>query len=331
MRVKQGVLLQKKALIIGISGQDGSYLARFLLENGYAVFGTSRDAQTVNLGNLEYLNIKNLVVVLSMAVNDFRSVLQVLSDVRPDEVYNLSGQTSVGLSFQQPVETIDSISGGTLNILEAIRFLDKTIRFYNACSSECYGITSDGCADETTPFRPLSPYAIAKATAFWLVDNYRQAYDLFACSGILFNHESPIRPERFVTRKIVAAACRIASGSKEQVSLGNLNIRRDWGWAPEYVKAMWMMLQQENPDNYVIATGESNSLGSFVETVFDALGLEWSKFVVVDESLLRPVDIAESCGNANKALCKLGWSAKYRMATVARTMVEHEMKLYRDR
>lgn len=318
--------MTKKALIIGISGQDGSYLARFLLKKGYTVFGTSRDSQVATFYNLEQLGIRDHIVVLSVAVNDFRSVLQALHDVDPDEVYNLAGQTSVGLSFEQPVETMDSISGGTLNFLEAIRFLGKPIRFYNACSSECYGDTGDRCADETTPFRPRSPYAVAKASAFWLVDNYRKAYDLFVCSGMLFNHESPLRPNRFVTKKIISAACRIASGSEERLHLGNIDIRRDWGWAPEYVEAMWLMLQQDKPDDFVVATGKSSSLKDFVKAVFSAVELDWEEYVDIDDSLLRPVDIANSCGNADKAYRELGWRAKYSMEDIVKTMVEAEKR-----
>ncbi len=316
----------KKALIVGVSGQDGSYLAKLLVEKGYAVYGTSRDAQVSSFANLTLLGIRDQVCVLSMAINDFRSVLQAVSDVEPDEVYNLAGQTSVGLSFAQPVETMESISGGTLNLLEAIRFYGKPIKLYNASSSECYGDTGFDGADETTTFKPCSPYAVAKASAFWLVDNYREAYDMFVCSGILFNHESPLRPSRFVTRKIVEAACRIATGGDEKLTLGNVDIWRDWGWAPEYVEAMWLMMQHEKPADYVIATGESNSLGEFVEAVFATLDLDWRKHVVSDSSLRRPVDIERSCGNAEKARHVLGWAAQYKMRDVAAAMVRHELK-----
>ncbi len=316
----------KKALIVGVSGQDGSYLARLLLEKGYTVYGTSRDAQMSLFTNLKLLGIQDQVKVLSMAINDFRSVLQAIAEAEPDEIYNLAGQTSVGLSFAQPVETMESISGGTLNLLEAIRFYGKPIKLYNASSSECYGDTGTGCADETTTFHPSSPYAVAKASAFWLVDNYRSAYDLFVCSGILFNHESPLRPSRFVTKKIVCAACRIAGGSDEKLVLGNTDIWRDWGWAPEYVEAMWLMLQHEQPDDYVIATGESNSLRDFVAAVFSTLDLDWQQYVTSDPALYRPVDIKHSCGNAERARWVLGWKARYTMGDVAKGMVEHEMK-----
>ncbi|MFM9157931.1 MAG: GDP-mannose 4,6-dehydratase, partial [Dolichospermum sp.] len=206
-----------------------------------------------------------------MALTDFRSVLQIIKKIQPDEVYNLAGQTSVGLSFQQPVETLESIVTGTLNLLEAIRFLDTPIKLYNAGSSECFGDTGTIAASENTPFRPRSPYAVAKTAAFWELANYREAYGLFACSGILFNHESPLRPERFVTQKIVATACRIAQGSNEKLYLGNTAIQRDWGWSPEYVEAMYLMLQQDQADDYVIATGNSSSLEDFVIAAFTTL------------------------------------------------------------
>lgn len=315
----------KRALICGISGQDGAYLSRLLLEKGYQVHGTARDAQMSTFANLRRLGLADGVAFHSMAPNDFRSVLQVLVKARPDEIYNLAGQSSVGLSFEQPVETLESISVGTLNLLEAIRFVGRPARLYSAGSSECFGNTGGEAADETTPFRPRSPYAVAKATAFWEVANYREAYDLFACTGILFNHESPLRPERFVTRKIVSAACRIARGGAEKLHLGNVSIARDWGWAPEYVEAMWLMLQRERPDDYVIATGESNTLEHFVAEAFACLGLDWREHVVSDPSLLRPSEIMVSRGNPEKAATELGWCAGSRMREVVSRMVIAEM------
>jgi len=314
----------KKALICGISGQDGAWLARLLLDKGYEVHGTSRDAQASSFASLARLDIRERVALSSMSLIDFRSVLTVLSSVQPDEVYNFAGQSSVGLSFQQPVETLESHATGTLNLLEVIRFLARPIRLYNACSGECFGDTGDTPADENTPFRPRSPYAVAKAASFWEVANYRDAYGLFACNGILFNHESPLRPERFVTRKIVAAACRIAAGSHERLVLGNLAIRRDWGWAPEYVEAMWRMLQQDAPDDYVIATGESHALEAFVKEAFSCVGLDWREHVDTDPALFRPSEIMAGCGNPARASEKLGWRAQYRMADVVRMMVEAE-------
>ena len=312
----------KKALICGISGQDGSYLAKLLLEKGYIVCGTSRDAQVSSFRNLLRLGIREKVKYESLVPTDFRSVLQVISKVQPDEIYNLAGQTSVGLSFEQPVETLESIATGTLNFLEAIRFIGAPIKFYNAGSSECFGDIGDHPADENTPFRPRSPYAVAKSTAFWQVANYREAYDIFACSGILFNHESPLRPTRFVTQKIIAAACAIARGSREKLRLGNIAVKRDWGWAPEYVEAMYFMLQQDQPDDYVIATGQSYALEEFIIQAFHCVGLNWQDYVVTDNSLLRPTDLAVSKGNPTKAKEQLGWQAQYKMPDVVRMMIE---------
>ncbi len=312
----------KTAMICGISGQDGAYLAQLLLGKGYRVIGTSRDAQMSSFRNLVQLDIRNHVEVTSMALNDFRSVLQALAHFSPTEIYNLAGQTSVGLSFEQPVETLDSISVGTLNLLEGIRFLEGKARLYNAGSSECFGETNGEAANETTPFRPRSPYAVAKAAAFWEVANYREAYGLYACSGILFNHESPLRPERFVTQKIVRSACRIAAGSGEQLKLGNLEVQRDWGWAPEYVEAMWLMLQQPSPDDYVIATGESNPLKDFVVEAFNQAGLDWRDHVVSDPTLLRPTELMVGRANPAKAFNQLGWAARSKMRDIARLMVE---------
>jgi GDPmannose 4,6-dehydratase len=316
--------MSKRALICGVSGQDGSYLARLLLEKGYEVYGGSRDAQVASFHNLVRLGVRDRVSVESVSLVDFRSVLQALMKIEPDEIYNLAGQSSVGLSFQQPVETLESIAQGTLNLLEAIRFTARPIKLYNAGSSECFGDTKLEPADEETPFRPRSPYAVAKATAFWEVANYREAYGLFACSGILFNHESPLRPERFVTRKIVAAACRIAAGSDEKLHLGNTEIVRDWGWAPEYVEAMWMMLQQDAPEDYVIATGESHSLEEFAEAAFACAGLDWRDHTVIDPALLRPADITIGRANPSRAAERLGWEAQYRMRDVVRMMTEEE-------
>lgn len=314
----------KKALIFGISGQDGSYLARFLLEKGYEVIGTSRDAHMSGFENLSRLGIREKVLLESVSLIDFRSVLQVVDRYQPDEVYNLAGQGSVGLSFDHPVETFQSLSIGTLNLLEVIRFLGTSIRFYHAGSSECFGDTGESTANESTPFRPRSPYGVAKAAGFWQTVNYREAYGLFACSGILFNHESPFRPERFVTRKIVKAACRIAGGSREKLFLGNIDVERDWGWAPEYVEAMWLMLRRDKPDDYVIATGESHTLRDFADAVFSYLDLDWQEHVEIRRDLFRPADILRMKADPGRAWCELGWEARSRMGDVARKMVDAE-------
>ncbi len=266
----------KRALICGISGQDGTYLAELLLERGYTVIGTSRDAQTGTFNNLLRAGILDRIQLESMSTHDFRSVLQLLRKIEPDEIYNLSGQSSVGLSFGQPVETLDSIIAGTLNLLECVRFLGLPVRFYNAGSGECYGDTDPSGASEESQFRPRSPYAVAKAAAYWLVANYREAYGLHASTGILFNHESPYRPHRFVTRKIVSTACRISRGSNEKLTLGNTQIRRDWGWAPEYVEAMWHMLQRERAEDLVSRIRvRASSLEDFVRVTFENLELNW--------------------------------------------------------
>lgn len=314
----------KRALICGISGQDGSYLARFLLNKGYEVFGTSRDVFASSFTNLKKIKIYSHVQLESMDINDFRSILQVLMKVQPDEVYNLAGLTSVSLSFQQPVETIESNLMGTLTLLEAIRFAGAKIKFYNACSSECFGDTPLEAACENTPFRPRSPYAVAKSAAFWQVVNYREAYGLFACSGILFNHESPLRNERFVTKKIISAVNRIANGSREHLYLGNLTIQRDWGWAPDYVAAMWLMLQQNQPDDFIVATGKTHSLMEFVDNAFKCVGLDWEKYVLYDEKLARPTDVAISRANPKKAKEILAWTATHDMKDVIAKMIQSE-------
>ena len=322
---------RKTGLIFGISGQDGAYLADSLLQKGYVVHGTSRDAEISSFGALGQLGIRDRVLLHSAVPTDFRSVFQVVSRSTPHEIYNLAGQSSVGLSFQQPVETLESIAVGTLNILECIRLLDRPIRFYNAGSGECFGDTGGIGANELTPFRPCSPYAVAKAAAHWEVANYRESYGLYACSGILFNHESPLRPRRFVTRKVVAAATRIARGSRETLVLGDLSIRRDWGWAPEYVEAMWAMLQEDKADDYVIATGVAHSLEEFVCEAFSCVGLEWSDHVRSDMSLRRPSEISFGCGDPNLAASRLGWKAQTLMQDVAAKMIKSEcLKLQRD-
>lgn len=315
---------KKRALIFGISGQDGAYLAKLLIEKGYDVTGVSRDAQLGGFRNLIQLGILDSVRLESASLHDFRSVLHVITKTEPDEVYNLAGQSSVSLSFSQPVETFESISIATLNLLEVIRFLGGRLRLYNACSGECFGDTGGRAADETTPFRPRSPYGVAKAAAFWEVANYREAYGIYACSGILFNHESPLRPERFVTRKIVAAAVRIAAGKGKELTIGDTSVLRDWGWAPEYVDAMWRMLQQEAPADFVIATGESNSLESFIQSVFNEVGLDPKAHIVIDASLLRPSEIRVSRANPSKAEAKLGWRSACRMRDVVKKLVDAE-------
>lgn len=316
----------KKALIIGVSGQDGAYLAQLLLQRGYEVHGTSRDHEVSSFRNLQSLGIKEQVKLASMVTSDFRSVLTALQKAEPDEIYNLAGQTSVGMSFSYPVETFDSILIGTMNLLECVRLLGKPVKLYNAGSSEVFGNTPEP-ATETTPFHPRSPYATAKAAAHYAVTNYREAYDLFAATGILFNHESPLRPERFVTRKIVAGAVRIAAGEAQNLELGNLDVHRDWGWAPDYVEAMWRILQHKEPSDFVIATGRMHSLADFVEKVFAAVGLEAGRHVSSDSSLLRPLDLKYSVGDPSKAERLLGWKATVQFDELVRKLISAEQHL----
>jgi GDPmannose 4,6-dehydratase len=318
--------VQKSALVCGISGQDGAYLSKLLLEQGYMVIGTSRDAQSAVFANLKALGLLDRVTLESMSLTDFRSVAQVILKYKPDEIYNLSGQSSVALSFQQPVETFESITIGTLNLLEAVRLFNPASKIYNASSGECFGETSKDGAVESDPFRPKTPYAVAKAAAFWEVVTYRESYNLFVCSGLLFNHESPLRIERFVTKKVVAAACRIAKGSKERLKVGDISIERDWGWAEDYVYAMYLMLQQPKADDFIIATGERNSLESFIKIAFEAVGLNWKEHVDADSKLLRPTDHRIGLGNPKKAEQILNWKPKHKMNDVVRKMIDHQLK-----
>ena len=317
-----------KVLIIGISGQDGAYLANHLLRLGYDVHGTSRDAELSNFTSLKQLNIHEKVKLHSMSLIDFRSVMQTILEIRPNEIYNLAGQTSVGLSFVQPVETLESISIGTLNILEVMRFHKLDAKFYNASSGECYGETDKVGAREDTQLKPRSPYAVAKAAAFWQVANYREAYGIYACSGILFNHESPLRPPRFVTRKIVKTVCEIKKGLKKNMTLGNIHISRDWGYAPEYVEAMHLMLQLDKPDDFIIATGHTISLEDFTRLTFQSLNMEMNNHLLIDESLMRPSDIVFSKGNPSKANNLLKWKANTNVEELINIMIKSELENY---
>ncbi|MCC2110531.1 MAG: GDP-mannose 4,6-dehydratase [Hyphomicrobiales bacterium] len=317
-------MANKTALIFGVSGQDGAYLADLLLRKGYAVHGTTRDVAKAGAGGLAALGVEKRIALHSVAPTDFDSVKAAIAAISPKEIYNLSGQSSVGLSFDKPAETIDSIAGGTLAILEALRTLGADAKFFSAGSSECFGDTGDVPADEATPFHPRSPYAVAKAAAFWEVASYRDSYGLHACSGILFNHESPLRPKRFVTRKIVAGAVAIAAGRMDKLTLGDVSIRRDWGFAPDYVEAMWRMLQQEEAEDFVIATGQSHSLEEFVAAAFAEVGLDWRDHVTIDKGLMRPSELRESAGNAGKAEQLLGWRAQVLMPELVARMVAAE-------
>ncbi|HTF71220.1 MAG TPA: GDP-mannose 4,6-dehydratase [Edaphobacter sp.] len=320
----------KRALICGISGQDGTYLAKLLLDRGYEVWGSSRDAELTSFNNLRRLGIYNSVRLISLNSRDTGSIIGFLRRIRPDEVFSLAGQSSVGLSFEQPVETIESIALGTLSLLDAIRLSDLDIRFYNAGSTECFGDTGNRVANEGTQFHPRSPYAVAKASAFWTVANYREAYGMFACTGILSNHDSPLRPRRFVTSKIIHAAASLALGKDVRISLGNLNIERDWGWAPEYVEAIAMMLEQPRAEDYIIATGQSHTLIQFVETAFKLIEKDWMTYVTIDEHLMRPTDILWNKVDPSKAASQLGWKAKNGMKEVISMMLESEIRNLRE-
>jgi GDPmannose 4,6-dehydratase len=310
----------KTALICGVLGQDGSYLAELLARKSYRVFGTTRDAEGGNAGH----TAGHGYTLLSMSPRDSSSVTSVVSRIQPDEIYALAGQSSVGLSFEQPLETLESIVFGTLNLLEAVRHTCPKARLYHAGSSECFGDLAHGPAREETAFRPRSPYGIAKASAHMLVVNYREAYGLKTANGILFNHESPRRPARFVTRKITQAAKRIREGSDETLRLGRTDIVRDWGWAPEYVDAMWRILQEDMPQDFIIATGASYPLSEFVAAAFAHFGLDWRDHVVSDPTLGRPSDLDWSGADPGRARRVLGWEATMRMPDVAAAMAAAE-------
>lgn len=311
---------KRVALICGISGQDGAYLAKLLLSKDYEVWGTSRDTSTTSFANLMRLGIKQHVSLISMVPEELATVNRAIKLSSPDEIYYLAGQSSVALSFEQPAETIRSITLGLLNLLEACRDINSSIRVYNAGSSESFGDTRGKAANEKTRFEPRSSYAIAKAASFWLVANYREAYNMPCCTGILFNHESPLRTERFVTRKIISAAQRIASGSPEKLHLGRLDIMRDWGWAPDYVEAMWRMLQLESARDFVIATGKSESLETFVNLAFSHFNLNWRDHVVIDQKFFRPTDISISRADPSDARHYLNWTAKHFLPDIVSAM-----------
>jgi GDPmannose 4,6-dehydratase len=315
------------ALILGASGQDGAYLADLLIRRGLDVHGTSRDKDVSSYAGLRRLGIYDRVKLHSAVLGDFRSVVTVLNDIRPALIFNLAAQSSVGLSFEQPVETIDSIMHGTINVMEAMRFLGLDAKFYNAASSECFGNTNrEQPADETTMFSPRSPYAVGKAASFWAVANYREAYGLFVCNGLLFNHESPLRPARYVTQKIVRGAVGIAAGRARTIELGRLDIARDWGWAPEYVEAMARMLDLDTPEDFVIATGHTRTLEDFVAAAFACVGRNWRDHVAENRALHRPIDIMHSSGNPSKAARLLGWKSEKKMTDVVNLLVDAEMR-----
>jgi GDPmannose 4,6-dehydratase len=321
----------KKTLVTGITGQDGSYLAELLLEKGYQVWGLVRRSSSFNTGRIDHLykdpHENPRLRLLYGDLTDGGNLSAIINEIQPDEVYNLGAQSHVRVSFDMPIYTANADALGTLRLLEAIRSGRKRPKFYQASSSEMYGKAVETPQTEKTPFYPRSPYGCAKVYSFWQTINYREAYDLFACNGILFNHESPRRGETFVTRKITRAATRIKLGLQDKLYLGNLDAKRDWGFAGDYVEAMWLMLQQNRPDDYVIATGESHSVKEFVEAVFDHLGLDWQKYVAIDRRYFRPTEVDHLQGDAGKARRILRWKPKVKFKELVRMMTDADMEL----
>ena len=313
----------KTALILGVSGQDGAYLSHFLLSKAYAVHGTSRDPEATNFSGLERLDVRGDIIVHRTDLTNSESMMELLRLVKPCEIYHLAGQSSVGLSFSYPAETIASISTSTLTLLEALRELKSDARVFNTGSSECYG----NCATpvrEGSPFHPHSPYAEARQLAYQAAKHYRESHGMFVATGILANHESPLRPDRFVTRKIVQVVRRIKNGSNERLSLGNVRVQRDWGWAPEFVEAFWLLLQANKPDDYNIATGETNALSDFVMEAFAAAGLDWADHVDIDNSLKRPSEFQATRMDVSKISTELGWRARYKMRHIVQFLIARD-------
>jgi len=319
--------MAKRALITGITGQDGSYLAELLLDNGYEVFGLTRRLSAANYWRIDHL--LNRITLIPGDLLDQLSLIRVLERVRPHEVYNLAAMSFVPASWDQPMLTGEFNSQGVTRVLEAIRVVDASIRVYQASSSEMFGKVREIPQTETTPFYPRSPYGVSKVFAHYITVNYRESYDLFAVSGILFNHESPRRGLEFVTRKVTDGVARIKLGLSDQLSLGNLDAQRDWGFAGDYVRAMWLMLQRDTPDDYVIATGESHSVRDLVEVAFGHAGLDWERFVKLDPALLRPAEVDHLIGNASKARTQLGWTPTVDFAGLVKMMVDADIERLR--
>jgi GDPmannose 4,6-dehydratase len=316
----------KIALIVGVTGQDGSYLSQFLLNKEYTVVGSTRDLNNFKAFNLNYLNTLNKIQLVSINISDYYDVLKSLSTYRPDEIYVLGAQSSVGLSFKQPHITIESISLGILNILESVRFLNLSTKIYHASSSEVFGNTIQNI-DENTPINPVSPYGVAKATASHIVRMYRESYNLFATNGFMFNHESPLRGEGFVTKKIISAAYDISIGVSDKLELGNIDVHRDWGWAPEYIEAMWLILQESIPRDFIIGSGVTKSLRDFVMLTFQFFGLDYKNFIIYDESSIRPNELSYNSCNPILAKEILGWEAKIKMPDLVNHLCNEFVKL----
>jgi GDPmannose 4,6-dehydratase len=316
---------QKTALITGITGQDGSYLAEFLLEQGYQVIGMVRRSSTVNFDRIAHLQETEALEIVQGDLLDQMSLIDILREYRPDQVYNLAAQSFVPTSWRQPVLTGEFTALGVTRMLDAIRIVNPEIRFYQASSSEMFGKVLEVPQRESTPFYPRSPYGVAKVYGHWITVNYRESYHLYACSGILFNHESPRRGLEFVTHKVTYAAARIKLGLQDELRLGNLDARRDWGYAGDYVQAMWMMLQQDEPDDYVVATGETHSVRELCQVAFDCVGLAWEDYVVVDQKFYRPAEVDLLIGDASKAHAKLGWEPNVSFKELVELMVEADL------
>lgn len=316
----------KSALITGITGQDGAYLANFLVKNGYEVYGIYRRISTPNFWRLQYLKIFDKINLIPADLTDEFSLLEALKIADPDEVYHLAAQSFVGTSFEQPTSTAHVTGVAVTSMLEAIRHYNPQIKFYQASSSEIYGEGHNKVLNEESPFKPSSPYAAAKLYGYWMTRIYREGYDMFTCNGILFNHESPLRGLEFVTRKISNAVAKISLGLENELRLGNLNARRDWGYAPDYVEAMYMMLQHDEPDDFVIATGETHTVKEFCEKAFDEVGLDWQEYVKIDKRFLRPVDVNFLCGDYSKAKEKLGWKPNVKFGKLVKIMVREDLE-----
>ncbi|OGP51701.1 MAG: GDP-mannose 4,6-dehydratase [Deltaproteobacteria bacterium RBG_13_43_22] len=317
---------KKRALITGVTGQDGAYLAKFLLEKGYQVFGTFRRLSTPNFWRIQYLNIFDKISLIPVELIDTASITEAIISSKPDEIYNLAAQSFVGASFEQPVGTADVSGVAVPRILEVIRQVNPKIKFYQASTSELYGNHGKTVLNESSPFRPVSPYAAAKIYGYWITRIYREGYGIFAVNGILFNHESPLRGLEFVTRKITNSVAKIAIGLEKNLMLGNLTARRDWGYAPDYVQSMWLMLQHTTADDYVVATNESHSVEEFVQEAFEAVGLNWKKYVKTDKRFMRPIDVNLLQGDFSKAKRKLGWKPEIRFNKLVRLMVQEDLE-----
>ncbi len=320
-------MTKKRALITGVTGQDGSYLAKFLLEKEYKVYGTYRRISTPNFWRLQHLGIFDKIDLIPIELIDTGSITEAIRVSRPDEIYHLAAQSFVQASFDQPIGTGNVTGLAVARFLEAIRQINPKIKFYQASTSELYGIGNDKhIFNENTKFRPASPYAAAKLYGYWMTQIHRQAYGIFAVNGILFNHESALRGLEFVTRKISNSAAKIALGIDKVLKLGSLEAKRDWGYAPDYVESMWLMLQQEKPDDYVVATGETHTVGEFAQFAFAQVGLDWKKYVKVDRRFLRPLDVKYLCGDCSKAKKKLGWKPRIKFAGLVKLMVKEDLE-----